>query len=580
MKKFLLVGVLLTATLASNAQAQSDHLRCFKVKDRARFDAQATLTALQEQFGIDEACSIKGKAKLFCVPVSKLVTVFDDRTKDGIPPVEFVGPDLENDAACYKVKCPKQQIEPELVTDQFGTRTVEKFKSQLLCTPAVKGTPATTGDDSTGIYDHRRCYKIKDQTKFIAETSLTASQQQFGVDESCSIKGRAKLFCVPVSKQVTEFIDKSKDGIPQVQFVGQNLQTDAICYQAKCPKRALGPEMVTDQFGTRTMEKFKSQLLCTPAVKGAITTTTTTTSTTTTTLPPVCVPDCTGKTCGSDGCGGTCGTCTPPNTCVGGTCECTADCSGKCGGEDDGCGGVCPNIDCKIGVAVCVAGECVPCTADCSGKCGGEDDGCGGVCPNVCKIGVAVCVAGECVPCTADCSGKCGGEDDSCGGVCPNICKIGVAVCVAGECVPCTPDCSGKVGGDDDGCGGVCPAVTTTTTSTTTTTLVELPVECDAETLAAAEDICGGSFGSSSAIDDCILDFCILNACSPACENGSCNAGSCSCDAGWVGAACDIEDVIEPPETCVPACQNGGECVDSVCACLPGWTGERCEIAS
>jgi hypothetical protein len=53
-----------------------------------------------------------------------------------------------------------------------------------------------------------------------------------------------------------------------------------------------------------------------------------------------CVPDCSGKECGDDGCGGSCGTCDPNEICNAGVCECVPDCSGKeCG--DDGCGGSC-----------------------------------------------------------------------------------------------------------------------------------------------------------------------------------------------------------------------------------------------
>ena len=32
-------------------------------------------------------------------------------------------------------------------------------------------------------------------------------------------------------------------------------------------------------------------------------------------LTDVCIPKCTGKACGPDGCGGVCGTCTPGNSC-------------------------------------------------------------------------------------------------------------------------------------------------------------------------------------------------------------------------------------------------------------------------
>ncbi len=57
-----------------------------------------------------------------------------------------------------------------------------------------------------------------------------------------------------------------------------------------------------------------------------------------------CTPSCNGKQCGSDGCGGSCGTCSAGTTCnASGTCDanaCVPNCNGKtCG--DDGCGGSC-----------------------------------------------------------------------------------------------------------------------------------------------------------------------------------------------------------------------------------------------
>jgi hypothetical protein len=68
---------------------------------------------------------------------------------------------------------------------------------------------------------------------------------------------------------------------------------------------------------------------------------------------PVCVPDCTGplgpKDCGSDGCGGSCGTCPsakPICNAITAVCEaiCVPDCDGPFGPKecgDDGCGGTC-----------------------------------------------------------------------------------------------------------------------------------------------------------------------------------------------------------------------------------------------
>jgi agmatine/peptidylarginine deiminase len=161
-----------------------------------------------------------------------------------------------------------------------------------------------------------------------------------------------------------------------------------------------------------------------------------------------CTPNCTGKVCGDDGCGGSCGTCTGGKACQNGQCVgCTPSCTGKqCG--DDGCGGLCGS--CPVGQS-CQNGQCVGCQPDCTGKvCG--DDGCGGSCGN-CPVG-QTCKAGQCASgCTASCTGKtCG--DDGCGGSCGN-CAAGLE-CKNFQCVqPCVANCIGKACGDD-GCGGSC----------------------------------------------------------------------------------------------------------------------------
>jgi len=103
-----------------------------------------------------------------------------------------------------------------------------------------------------------------------------------------------------------------------------------------------------------------------------------------------CQPACTGKSCGSDGCGKTCGTCTgPQDACVAGQCVCQPACAGKvCG--DDGCGkpcGTCPGAQ-----DACIGGQCV-CQPSCAGKtCG--DNGCGTSCGS-CSAGT-YCLSGVC----------------------------------------------------------------------------------------------------------------------------------------------------------------------------------------
>ena len=137
------VIIVLTGATVAGAQPLYDHMKCYKVKDQAKFLAEVDLTALQAEFGL-EHCKVKGKAKLFCIPVDKDVTAFTDKSKNGIPPVAYDGPEYTNDRVCYKIKCPPVTVGPTQITDQFGTRNVEKFKPMLLCAPAVKGVPVTT----------------------------------------------------------------------------------------------------------------------------------------------------------------------------------------------------------------------------------------------------------------------------------------------------------------------------------------------------------------------------------------------------------------------------------------------------
>jgi hypothetical protein len=85
---------------------------------------------------------------------------------------------------------------------------------------------------------------------------------------------------------------------------------------------------------------------------------------------PGCTPSCSGKQCGDDGCGGSCGTCSNGESCTFGVCvsSCTPSCSGKeCG--DDGCGGSCGT--CSYGKTCNSWGQCESSQPSCtSSYCG------------------------------------------------------------------------------------------------------------------------------------------------------------------------------------------------------------------
>ena len=101
-----------------------------------------------------------------------------------------------------------------------------------------------------------------------------------------------------------------------------------------------------------------------------------------------CLPDCAGKECGDDGCGGACGECLGPNEmCDDGQCVCLPDCLGKvCG--DDGCGG-----------------ECLPGCGKCACKLTPHGSTCVNLCHPDCPPGQK-CVGCEC---QLDCEYYCAG---------------------------------------------------------------------------------------------------------------------------------------------------------------------------
>ena len=172
----------------------------------------------------------------------------------------------------------------------------------------------------------------------------------------------------------------------------------------------------------------------------------------------VCVPDCEGKTCGSDGCSESCGECPASQACVDGNCEVGGECGNdNCESSEGETCMTCPG-DCICSPEqACTPNGC--CTADCSqADCG--DDGCGGSCGEC--SGTLVCAdvglehGGLCVLDTESCGdGTCNPAAlescKTCANDCP--CNDGQTCLLTGSC--CTPSCGGQQCGDD-GCGGQC----------------------------------------------------------------------------------------------------------------------------
>lgn len=160
-----------------------------------------------------------------------------------------------------------------------------------------------------------------------------------------------------------------------------------------------------------------------------------------------CTPDCTGKQCGSDGCGGSCGTCSGDTPVCGADQQCTDTCVPQCEGRscgDDGCGGTCGTC---TGATSCVwTGQCVPDAWDCDPVLYQDQQGCD------CGCGAA---DPDCAEASTSVFG-CPGTDPSCSA--EGICAI--TFCHANA--DCAPGqwCTGVFQENDTRFGGFCATPT------------------------------------------------------------------------------------------------------------------------
>jgi hypothetical protein len=282
-----------------------------------------------------------------------------------------------------------------------------------------------------------------------------------------------------------------------------------------------------------------------------------------------CAPNCAGRACGPDGCGGDggCGTCPTGETCDedSGQCRCTrqscrdgcCDAGGRCqpGNTDGACGsggGTCAQCTAQ---QACVNGACV--TVSCTGTCNNDND-----CPDFRNC---VCNRAQGVCCQRNCSDKdCG--PDGCGGFCgacpPNT------TCVGGNCVCDATTCPSGCCTNGPGNPGACRQSSDATCGTGG----EQCVNCPAGTVCA----------NGACI--CTAQGC-PNGC---CSNGPGNPGTCqpnsdrTCGRNGVlcvdcpaGTACDPGNFDGVCVCNAQSCPNGC-CATDTGPCLPGNTNQNC----
>jgi hypothetical protein len=346
-----------------------------------------------------------------------------------------------------------------------------------------------------------------------------------------------------------------------------------------------------------------------------------------------CIPDCSGRVCGFDGCDDVCGDCTGNNQCSAeGRCiqpGCVPNCSGRACGEDQ-CGGICGGCDdpaepfCELGLCV---KECLP---SCLGKVCGPD-GCGGSCEGAtggCDGGETCSSHGHCVPTAWTCDQRLYDAGDHCDCGCgapdPDCDNGGLAVlgcepqdrCTNGNCEPRVPaawTCNPAHFDDGRYCECACGVVDPDCDDAANAVLgcghgetcdvggTCQPCVGDCTGLSCGDDGCGGSCGTCGFILDPEtgeaneLLACVSGSCVPGCsptpilcadESRECGPDGCGGECGTcaAGRICSgtFECVVAQGLSCAGLCgvsAPGGCSCDSSCVdtdtCCPDHV-DRC----
>jgi hypothetical protein len=422
---------------------------------------------------------------------------------------------------------------------------------------------AQTPPTPVGVLDHLLCYKMVDPLQLqAAVTMFSQVQPQFSQRECRLIK--PVEFCVPATKI------PHAPPLTTPNLVGQPLQNDYICYLVQCAGSPVPPdENVTDQFGTRTQQKYRPFTICAPARK---TPTTCHQAIVGSTKPAVCGGTCPtdGEKCAIDPTDKTC-KCLPALPCQGGP-----DPHGVCGGT-------CPDPT-QVCVTVTPPGtrqtlcECAPpppplCSKDAAGVCGGT-------CPNP---------AGTCL---ADTAGNCvcqpvgQGCVQNAAGACSGQCPDPTQACVSGPngCACQTAQCGPTVDPLTGMCGGPCPPGLSCTQLPGSSRCQCAPSGCGSDPVTGA---CGGAcpqglqcgFSPASNSCQCLSTPCTTTAgpAGPVC-GGVCPVFGQTCTLLAATGQCSCELTTTTTTTLPMFGQPCGPCTNDVCPGCAVW-GHHCGVA-
>jgi cysteine-rich repeat protein len=224
--------------VAENPELCIDHVLCYKTTSLVPFSRRTV--SLVDQLETADADVVRPRS--LCLPASKNGGAVLD-------PVTH--------AEEYRIKSALAHVRRRgvVVTDQFGTLTVDTVKAERLLVPTNKSLMGPATPPSPGVADHYKCYKVKVRAPKFPKGIQATVADQFE-DRLYDVK-KPRHLCVPASK----------DGEPLVHPVAH-----LMCYEVKRareePKhvRRFGVQ-VANQFGAETLDSVREETLCVPALK-------------------------------------------------------------------------------------------------------------------------------------------------------------------------------------------------------------------------------------------------------------------------------------------------------------------------
>ena len=281
-----------------------------------------------------------------------------------------------------------------------------------------------------------------------------------------------------------------------------------------------------------------------------------------------CKPNCAGKACGDDGCGGSCGECKGATPFCDSASKCVAKCEKQCDGKTcgpDGCGGTCGS--CGDSDECAWTGQCVPKTWHCpqsyfaDGK--ACDCGCGAADPD-CKKAALVTLGCPASDTKCDDEGLCavtfcGANSDCAKGWCTGVWRAGAGV-YKGVCA--APNSTAKAPGQPCKSDGECASAACVGG--------QCRVHCQADADCATTERCVG-LAVQSPTSGKVVGF--VAACASVPGAGA----DCKAQKDCASGVCTA---FVAPKTFGPRyfCAHGSDKAGGSCATGPCPTGQLCAV--